>query len=246
MPFLLNSPAFGDGEPIPTSFTQDGDNVSPPLEWRDPPPGTQSFVLVLDDPDAPTGHFHHWAVYDIARDRTSLPQGAGSTDSDAWRLGINDYGRRAYDGPAPPEGHGPHTYHFLMAALRVPHLEVSPSTTAVEIWEAAQVHAIRYAEVVGTYERRAAGTIEEPPPPVEETDEDRYIRARPPSAQYEEVRRQPDKGDPVIVAGDAGGPGDGRNITTADLDHDAGKPRPNELEPNIYAADKPRRRPKES
>jgi hypothetical protein len=62
MVFQLKSPAFGNAEPIPRKYTADGENLSPPLEWFDPPPGTKSFALIVEDPDAPSGVFRHWGI----------------------------------------------------------------------------------------------------------------------------------------------------------------------------------------
>ncbi|HEX7968632.1 MAG TPA: YbhB/YbcL family Raf kinase inhibitor-like protein [Stellaceae bacterium] len=216
MPFLIDSPAFGDGDPIPARYTQDGDNLSPPLTWRDAPPGTQGFALVLYDYDAPDELFRHWAVYDIPADVMALHEGIGSAAITALPQGINDFGNRRYDGPAPPPDGRRHIYHFRLAALSVGRLDLSARPSAAEVWDAAQAHLIREAEMVGIYERPAPGPIPE------------------------RIHRQPSKGSPVIYAGDAGGPNDGRNITTADLDRDAGKPPPDRLEAEVYNANKPK------
>src|SRR5438552_4590883 len=114
MAFALASPAFSNGGKIPLKYTLDGDNLSPPLEWRDAPPGTKSFALVVEDPDAPNGTFRHWALYNISGNRDDLPEGVGGAD-----LGVNDFGHRRYDGPRPPKGDGKHHYHFRIAALDV-------------------------------------------------------------------------------------------------------------------------------
>ncbi|HEY0526758.1 MAG TPA: YbhB/YbcL family Raf kinase inhibitor-like protein [Stellaceae bacterium] len=236
MAFVLNSPAFRDGDPIPARHTQDGENVSPPLEWRDPPPNTQSFVLIVEDPDAPQGTFRHWAVYDIPADFDALPEGTG----EGLAQGVNGFGNARYDGPAPPEGHGRHTYHFRLVALGVPKLDVPPGARVEQIWQAAQAHKVGEAEMVGTCERPAPGAQQ---PPQQEPTGGAETQARQPAPAAGSVRprehHEPTKGDPVIVAGDAGGPNDGRNLTTADIDHDQGKPEPNRLEQNAYAARKP-------
>src|SRR5918911_4226084 len=78
MAFIMKSPAFADGHQIPARYTRDGENVSPPLEWSGAPAGAQSYVLIIEDPDAPSGTFRHWAVYNIPGDRTGLQEGAGS------------------------------------------------------------------------------------------------------------------------------------------------------------------------
>ena len=77
MPFELKSPAFSNEQRIPVKYTGDGENLSPPLEWSDPPPGTKSFALVVEDPDAPSGIFRHWGLYNIMAERRMLPEGVG-------------------------------------------------------------------------------------------------------------------------------------------------------------------------
>jgi Raf kinase inhibitor-like YbhB/YbcL family protein len=74
MPFTLSSPAFADSRKIPPKYTADGENISPPLEWREAPDGTRSYALIVDDPDAPSGVFRHWAVYNIIGERDRLPE----------------------------------------------------------------------------------------------------------------------------------------------------------------------------
>ena len=76
MTFRLRSPAFDDGNAIPAKYTADGEDLSPPVEWQDPPPGTKSFVLIVDDPDAPSGVFRHWGLYNISAERDRLPGGS--------------------------------------------------------------------------------------------------------------------------------------------------------------------------
>src|SRR5438094_9131345 len=116
MTLTLRSPAFNDGERIPDRHARNHGNVSPPLQWSGEPDGTRSFVLVVEDPDAPRGLFRHWAAFDISPDRHRLDEGAGGR-GDALSQGANDFGDTGYDGPQPPQGHGPHHYHFRIAAL---------------------------------------------------------------------------------------------------------------------------------
>jgi Raf kinase inhibitor-like YbhB/YbcL family protein len=153
MPLTITSPAFRNGDVIPTRYTRDGENLSPPLEWRDAPPETQSFALIVEDPDAPSGTFRHWAMYNITALEEGLPEGASGQKRGGAEEGINGFGNARYDGPQPPKGHGPHHYHFRLAALDVPSLEVAASAVAEDIWTKAQPHIVAEAEVVGTYER---------------------------------------------------------------------------------------------
>jgi Raf kinase inhibitor-like YbhB/YbcL family protein len=154
MAFLLKSLAFTDGQAIPAKYTCDGENVSPPLQWPGAPAGTQSFILIVEDPNAPSGVFRHWAVYDIPADRTALPEGAGQgTRVVQLSQGVNDFGHAGYDGPCPPSGHGTHHYHFRLAALDTPRLVLPPKAKVAEIWRAAEPHILAEAELVGTYAR---------------------------------------------------------------------------------------------
>lgn len=156
MAFSLTSPAFRNGERIPSEYTADGANFSPPLQWSDPPQGTRSFALVVEDPDAPSGTFRHWGLYNIMGERTLLPEGLGAggkAKSEAMGKGVNDFGEPHYHGPAPPKGHGTHHYHFKLAALDVETLSKAPKLAAADIWKAAEKHMLGQAELVGTYSR---------------------------------------------------------------------------------------------
>ncbi|MFW6076862.1 MAG: YbhB/YbcL family Raf kinase inhibitor-like protein [Hyphomicrobiales bacterium] len=151
MAISLKSPAFGDGGPIPDKYTRLGENASPPLQWSEVPEGTRSLALVIEDPDAPSGVFRHWAIYDIPADKHELDDGeAGATNLPQAR---NDFGETRYDGPQPPAGHGRHRYQFKLMALDIPSLEVAPDADVESVAKAAAPHVIDQAELVGTYER---------------------------------------------------------------------------------------------
>jgi Raf kinase inhibitor-like YbhB/YbcL family protein len=145
----LTSDAFQDGQPIPTQFTCDGADQTPALHWGEPPAGTKSFALVIDDPDAPSGTFRHWGVFDIPASVRSIggSQRAGTEVT-------NDFGKTGYGGPCPPKGHGPHHYHFKLFALDTERLGVAPNAKVVDVENAARSHAIAEGELVGTYERK--------------------------------------------------------------------------------------------
>jgi len=145
----MNSNAFKNGQPIPADYTCDGADKIPVLRWGAPPPETKSFALVIDDPDAPSGTFRHWGVYDIPASARAI--GGGQ------RVGTevsNDFGKAGYGGPCPPKGHGPHHYHFKLFALNVDRLDVGSAAKAADVEMAAQRHAIAQGELVGIYERR--------------------------------------------------------------------------------------------
>jgi Raf kinase inhibitor-like YbhB/YbcL family protein len=153
MPLIITSPAFKHGEVIPTRYTRDGENLSPPLEWRDAPPETKSFVLIVEDPDAPSGTFRHWAMYNIPAGETGLPEGASGQGRSGAGEGVNGFRNTRYDGPQPPKGHGPHHYHFRLAALDAERLDMPASAKAEDIWAKAQPHIIAEAEMIGVHER---------------------------------------------------------------------------------------------
>jgi len=145
----VTSSAFGEGQPIPRQYTCDGADQSPPLAWGEPPGGTRSFALVVDDPDAPSGLFRHWGAYDIPASARSIASGQ-SIGAEA----VNGFGKSGYGGPCPPKGHGPHHYHFKLYALDVERLAVQPNAKVEQIESEAQKHAVGQGELIGTYERK--------------------------------------------------------------------------------------------
>jgi Raf kinase inhibitor-like YbhB/YbcL family protein len=146
--FSLTSDAFQNGQPIPVEYTCDGANQAPTLHWSDPPAGTKRFALVIDDPDAPSGTFHHGGVYDIPASARSYGGG-----QHAGTEVTNDFGKPGYGGPCPPKGHGPHHYHFKLFAVDVDKLNPGGSKV-VDVENAARRHAVGLAELIGTYERK--------------------------------------------------------------------------------------------
>ena len=148
----LTSSAFADGAMIPRRFTCDDQDLSPPLAWTDVPNNVRSFVLLCDDPDAPGGTWHHWAAYDITRDRAGLPEGVSPRD-DGFKQTTNDFRRIGYGGPCPPRGHGPHHYHFRLLALSVDQISVRKSPSYDELEHEARRHVLAEATLVGVYER---------------------------------------------------------------------------------------------
>lgn len=155
MPLTLTSPAFEDGGAIPVRYTRDGENVSPPLRWTGIPEGTRSLIIVMQDPDAPSGTFGHWAVFDMPPEKSELPEAeGGEPGAGALRQGKNDFDNSYYDGPEPPRGHGVRHYHFRIAALDVPSLSLPAQIGVGRLWEEARKHLIEEAELVGLYERK--------------------------------------------------------------------------------------------
>lgn len=145
----LTSDAFENGQPIPQVFSCDGANHLPALHWSDPPAGTKSFALVIDDPDAPGGTFHHWGVYQIPASARGIAAGQ--------HIGTevnNDGGKPGYTGPCPPRGNGVHHYHFKLFALGVEKLGLKADAKVADVETAASAHAIAQGELIGTYERK--------------------------------------------------------------------------------------------
>jgi len=149
MTFSLSSPAFKADGPIPPRFACTGDGVSLPLDWTDPPAETQSFALIMIDPDAPGGTFTHWGVYNIPPDQRALAEDA-APPGDVTR---NDGRTTGYFPPCPPPGHGVHHYHFRLMALDTPRLTFSAAPSVVDLTAQARPHILAEAELVGTFTR---------------------------------------------------------------------------------------------
>lgn len=149
----VKSPAFDAHARIPTRHTGEGEDVSPPLVWVDPPEGTRAFAVICHDPDAPlckpgTYGFVHWVLYNLPASVTRIPEGGG----DAYTTGETDFGKRGYGGPMPPEGHGVHHYFFWVLALDR-ELDLEPGLTMGQLLERVEPHVIGMNRLVGTYER---------------------------------------------------------------------------------------------
>ncbi len=153
MTFSMISPAFADGQPIPRKHTRFDENLFPPLKWTGTPAGTQSFALVIEDPDAVSGVFRHCAIINIPGNWTELQQSVDTGPEHAIKFIKNDFGNARYDGPQPPPGTGVHHYKFRLAALDVGNLSIPEEVGAAEAWKRASKHMIGEASLVGTYER---------------------------------------------------------------------------------------------
>ncbi|MEX3983219.1 YbhB/YbcL family Raf kinase inhibitor-like protein [Paraburkholderia sp. EG287A] len=139
------------------AFGVDGDNVSPALQWDDPPADTQSFALTVYDPDAPTGSgFWHWVVVNISPDVRSLARNAGKPDGSLLPQGAvqvrNDYGTVGFGGAAPPRGDKPHRYIFRVHALKAAQLPVTPETTNAVARFMTHLNEVDSTTYVGLYE----------------------------------------------------------------------------------------------
>ena len=147
MPLTLRSPAFLDGSTIPPRYTCEGEDVSPPLFWGEPPTGTHSLALIVEDPDAPRGTFTHWIGWALPPILRELPEGVEPPAE-----GRNGFGTVGYRGPCPPPGHHVHRYFFRLYALSAdPELE--PGASAREFHEAIAGLIVDATELLGTYSR---------------------------------------------------------------------------------------------
>jgi Raf kinase inhibitor-like YbhB/YbcL family protein len=156
MTLTLTSSAFSAGGSIPSVYTCDGQDLSPPLDWTGIPAGTGSLVLIMDDPDAPDPKapqwtYVHWVLYNLPPSSRGLPEGAASGDLPAGTgEGLNDWKRTGYSGPCPPVGR--HRYVHKLYALDTK-LEDLGSPTKADLLSAMDGHILERAELIGTYER---------------------------------------------------------------------------------------------
>jgi len=149
----MTSSAFSAGETIPKKFTCDGPDFSPQLKWNAPAAATQSFALLMDDPDAPVGTWVHWVLYDLPADTQELPEGVAKQEqlASGARQGRNDFGKIGYGGPCPPAGK-PHRYFFKLYALDS-RLGLKAGATKADVERAMKGHIVGQAELMGTYGR---------------------------------------------------------------------------------------------
>jgi len=150
----LSSAAFAPGQPIPTPYTCDGRDLSPPLKWGKVPPETQSLALIADDPDAPRGTWVHWVLYGIPSTVTELPEGVppDKVVLDGVKQGLNDFQRMDYGGPCPPRGK-PHRYFFKLYALDC-ELDLKPGATKPQLLQTMEGHILAKGELMGRYQRK--------------------------------------------------------------------------------------------
>ena len=157
MTFKLISPAFRHNGPIPSQYTCEGEDISPPLAWSDVPSGTKSLALVIDDPDSPDPAkpervYVHWVVYNISPLTLKLPLNAAMSGLPVRaRHGTNDWGKQTYGGPCPRIGK--HRYFFKLYALDTLFQDLKDPTKA-QLDQAMEGHLLGHAELIGTYEKQ--------------------------------------------------------------------------------------------
>ncbi|MBB6633333.1 YbhB/YbcL family Raf kinase inhibitor-like protein [Cohnella thailandensis] len=159
--FQVTSNDISEGLPLPprhySSGIEGGQDLSPHLKWSGAPEGTKSFAVTAYDPDAPTGSgLWHWAVIDIPADVTELPTGAGDEQGSGLPQGAmqlpNDVQLKRFIGAAPPAGHGPHRYYFVVHALDVEKIGVGPNATPALLGFTMQSHTLGRAVLMATGE----------------------------------------------------------------------------------------------
>jgi Raf kinase inhibitor-like YbhB/YbcL family protein len=149
----IKSDAFENSLYIPSEYTCESQDISPALKWSSAPMDTKSFVLICDDPDAPGKTWSHWVIFNMPKDKTSLPENVAKigTLDDGSIQGINDFGKSGYQGPCPPPG-GPHRYFFKLYALDIV-LTLDENATRDDVLQAIQGHVIGEAQLYGIYQR---------------------------------------------------------------------------------------------
>ena len=150
MAFEISSPAFKNGEQIPVKFSCDGNDTSPALIWTEPPVGTQSFALIIDDPDAPIGTWVHWVVFNIPASTRGLQEDTPTDPqlSDGSLQGKTSAGSNGYHGPCPPSG--THRYFFKLYALDTM-LSLSANVDKKALFSAMEGHILANVELMGTF-----------------------------------------------------------------------------------------------
>ena len=144
----VSSTAFKENDTIPKKFTCDADNVSPPLHIEDIPRETKSLALVVEDPDAPNGTFHHWVLFDMNPRTTDIKEGSVPVIATQGR---NDFGDVEYGGPKPPSGE--HHYFFNVYALDTV-LGLPRGTKSSDLESQMKGHVLDQASLMGRYAHR--------------------------------------------------------------------------------------------
>jgi hypothetical protein len=147
----VNSTAFNNSQRIPDRYTCKGSDISPPLTWKGIPSGTSSIALICDDPDAPSGTFVHWVLYDIPGNSTGLPENIPGDKvlNDGSVQGKNGFGTIGYRGPCPPSGKQ-HRYYFKVYALNTT-LKLQPGASKNDVVKAMQGHILAEGKLIGVF-----------------------------------------------------------------------------------------------
>lgn len=147
MSIQLTSDAFANGQSIPSKYSCKGKNISPALAWTEPPTGTQSLALIMDDPDAPGGTWVHWVLFNIPASTRNLQE---DLQASGMSLGKNSWGDMRYGGPCPPSG--THRYFFKLYALDTT-INLLPGATKEQVLKEMEGHVLAQGELVGTFSK---------------------------------------------------------------------------------------------
>lgn len=142
------SPAFEDNGSLPSTYTCDGSNVNPPLSFTDVPTNAQSLALIVEDPDATSGDFTHWVVWNLDPNTRQISENAVTPESTE---GINDFGKTGYGGACPPSGE--HRYIFKLYALDA-QLDLPTNSKKEDLLEAMETHILEQTQLVAKYARQ--------------------------------------------------------------------------------------------
>ena len=154
-PLTLTSDAFANGGSIPVKYSCNGRDISPALAWGEPPTGTQSFALLMDDPDAPGG-WAHWVLYNIPAEARGVPEDLAVTGKNVPEgqgspfTGKNSWGDIGYGGPCPPSG--THRYYFRLYALDEM-VGLLPGANKGELLKTMEGHILAQGELVGAFSK---------------------------------------------------------------------------------------------
>ncbi len=149
----LKSSAFENGAAIPSNYTCDGPDISPPLSWGSLPGATKSLAILCDDPDAPVGNWVHWVIFNIPPEKTGFSEKVETSPQlpDGTRQGTNDFGKTGYGGPCPPGG--THRYFFTLYALDTK-LDLSAGIKKADLIKAMEGHILSKTQLMGKYSRK--------------------------------------------------------------------------------------------
>ena len=150
MAIHVSSAAFSSNGAIPRKYTCDGGNAIPPIEWTGVPEQSRSLAVICEDPDAPSGTFTHWVLYDLPPSTRAVKEGTA-----IGKEGVNDFGKRGFGGPCPPQRDGAHHYHVRVFALDLESLG-GAGLSRDAVMDAMRGHVLSSGDLVGTYRRAAA------------------------------------------------------------------------------------------
>jgi Raf kinase inhibitor-like YbhB/YbcL family protein len=158
MKLELTSAVFANGQVIPTKYTCEGQDISPPLKWRNAPEETQSFALIVEDPDAAAGTFDHWILFNVPAATTELAESMPTSAllDHGMKQGLNGFNRIGYGGPCPPKQDASHRYFFHLYALDII-LAAQEGASKKELKHEMEGHILAEGTLLGTYARTKVG-----------------------------------------------------------------------------------------